>query len=46
MEKIVIKTKSKVEKSLMDNFALVGEPQLKQKLNPTVIKRLLIPYWK
>ena len=30
----------------MDNFALVGEPYLRQKLNPTVIKRLLIPYWK
>ena len=46
MEKIVIKTKSKVEKSLMDNFSIVGEPSLRQKLNPAVIKRLLIPYWK
>lgn len=46
MEKIVIKTKSKVEKNLLDNFSYWGEDFLKKKLNRTVIARVLIPYWK
>ena len=46
MEKIVVKTKSKVEKSLLDNFYAWGEDNLKRKLNRSCITRLLIPYWK
>ena len=46
MEKIVIKTKSKVEKSLLDNFFRIAEDPLKEKLNRTFITRCLIPYWK
>lgn len=46
MEKIVLKTKSKVEKSLLDNFFIIGEDHLKEKLNRAFITRCLIPYWK
>jgi len=46
MEKIVIKTKSKVEKGLLDNFLRIAEDYLKDKLNRTFITRYLIPYWK
>ena len=46
MEKIVVKTKSKVEKSLLDNFYAWGEDNLKRKLHRSLITRLLIPWWK
>ena len=45
MEKIVIKSKSKAEKSLLEYFYAFGEDFLKIKLNRICITRLLIPYW-
>ena len=48
MEKIVIKTKNKLEKHLLDYFYRGGicDEALQKKLNRQVISRFLIPYWK
>ena len=47
MEKIVIKTKSKLEKDLLANFTNYADPDLKEKLpNRLFITRILIQYWK
>ena len=48
MEKVVSKTKNKLEKHLLDLFFSrnLCDEALQKKLNRQVISRLLIPYWK
>ena len=46
LEKIVVFTKRKDEKSLIESFQRFGEQHLREKLNRTIISRYLIPYWK
>ena len=48
MEKVVSKTKNKLEKHLLDLFFSKNlcDEALQKKLNRQVISRLLIPYWK
>ena len=42
-----MRTKSKVEKSLLDNFYVFGDDSVREKLNNrTFVARCLIPYWK